>query len=279
MELILKYKDRIPIKRKFYVYHLIDSRNNQVFYVGKGNNIRMFVHETRVRNKYKCGNIKLYNTIFKIIKSNNEILYSINYSTNNEDNALKREKKDIKALGIKNLCNSTLGGNGCVFSEEFKKTLNKQNIGKKLSEKHKNKLKKNHWTKNPVICEKVRKKISDTRKKNLKSGKSYIWQKGLTVETSDKLKKIYEKRSINQKKKYKSGEFIIWNKYLTKENDKRVAKFSKNTKKKFKTGERKPWSKGLTKENNDSLKKMGEKQSKIRKEYWKNKKKELLNVK
>ena len=69
MERIIKYFDSIESKFKIYVYHLIDSRTNLVFYVGKGHGNRMYVHEKRVRYGNKYGNMELYNKIFEIINN------------------------------------------------------------------------------------------------------------------------------------------------------------------------------------------------------------------
>lgn len=47
---------------KWYVYHLIDSRTDEVFYVGKGTGNRMYAHEAeakslKTRNHIKCERI------------------------------------------------------------------------------------------------------------------------------------------------------------------------------------------------------------------------------
>lgn len=39
------------MKKKYYVYYLIDSRTNKVFYVGNGYKNRMFEHENNVQKK------------------------------------------------------------------------------------------------------------------------------------------------------------------------------------------------------------------------------------
>ena len=40
----LSFSPEISEKLKFYVYHLIDPRNGETFYVGKGKGNRVFAH-------------------------------------------------------------------------------------------------------------------------------------------------------------------------------------------------------------------------------------------
>ena len=115
-------------------------------------------------------------------------------------------------------------------------------IGRKFSDKHKNIL-------------------SKSKKRLFKQGKLIIWNKGLTKETDERVRKNVEnakktknseewketigkearkKSSETQKRKYNTGGIRIWNSGLTKETDERVRKNSINTsdarKKLFKIG-------------------------------------------
>lgn len=51
----------------FYVYNLIDPRDNSIFYVGKGKGNRMYKHEQYVlNNKLPNGNKVLFDKIMEI---------------------------------------------------------------------------------------------------------------------------------------------------------------------------------------------------------------------
>ena len=61
---------------KYYVYYLIDPKDNQPFYVGKGYNGRIYLHEKRVKkgiipNK----NLYLHNSIKEILENQKEVIY------------------------------------------------------------------------------------------------------------------------------------------------------------------------------------------------------------
>ena len=71
----------------FYVYNLIDPRNNSIFYVGKGKGNRMYKHEQyTINNKYPNGNKLLFERI-KDIKDNNLDLFK-NKSIRSKDLSL-----------------------------------------------------------------------------------------------------------------------------------------------------------------------------------------------
>ena len=54
---VLKY-----LNQEYYVYCLVDSRNKEVFYVGKGKNQRVFDHEKwALKNKKEFLKIQIIN--------------------------------------------------------------------------------------------------------------------------------------------------------------------------------------------------------------------------
>jgi len=139
--------------KDFYVYQLIDPRNNTVFYVGKGQGNRMYQHE-EIAKKGKSENRKLRNKIIKILLKRKNILYRKIFETDDEGKALLKEKEIIKKLGLENLCNVTEGGTGGdtyknnprlneillqisnslkgrICTEETKKNISKGNLGKR----------------------------------------------------------------------------------------------------------------------------------------------------
>lgn len=123
---------------KFYVYHLINSLDGQVFYVGKGKRNRLFNHERQVdRNKIPNNNKLLYYKIKKIKRNGGKLVYKKILVTSSEYKALNKEKKDIKKFGRVNnktgiLCNLTDGGegtSGLVYTNKMRKARSKLSSG------------------------------------------------------------------------------------------------------------------------------------------------------
>lgn len=152
--------------KNFYVYQLIDSRNNNIFYVGKGQGNRMYQHE-EIAKKGKSENRKLCYKIKKILSEGENILYKKIFETDDEKKALLKEKEIIKKLGLENLCNITEGGiggdtyknnphlneillqisnslKGRKCTEERKKNISKGNLGKRRTPEQIERMKLNH---------------------------------------------------------------------------------------------------------------------------------------
>ena len=68
----------------FYCYLLIDPKNREVFYIGKGNRKRYEGHQYLYRSKNKHKNNKISN----IIKESGYFIAQIVYSTNDEQKSL-----------------------------------------------------------------------------------------------------------------------------------------------------------------------------------------------
>ncbi len=165
---------------KFYVYELIDPRNNKPFYVGKGCKLRMYSHVKDVkRGQIPHKNLKLFNKINKILNLELKIQYKKlhNNITNKESYTLEIER--IKQIGINNLCNLTYGGEGLNPTEEIKQKISKTKRGSIP------------WNKG-------------------KRGLQVAWNKGLTKETSDSVRKYSETKIKNGKTKGR----VTWNKGL-----------------------------------------------------------------
>lgn len=118
---------------KFYVYGLIDPRNAQPFYIGKGIIKDNQGREFR-RIKYHLSLVGSYNrlknaVIKKLLKQGDEIKFKIFAEKLSEQEAFALEIQLIKQFGRRDiktgiLCNLTDGGEGVSghkYSDEFKK--------------------------------------------------------------------------------------------------------------------------------------------------------------
>lgn len=134
----IKYK---IFENKFYVYELIDPITKDVFYIGKGQKYRCFVHEYKVKNKkIPHNNNHLFNKINKILSLKESIIYNIIFSSNNEVECYDFEEKLINSYGIENLCNIELSNKGVKHTKEVRDKISKANTGRKVSDETKEKL-------------------------------------------------------------------------------------------------------------------------------------------
>jgi len=97
---------------QFYVYHLLRP-NGTPFYVGKGQNRRIFFHESEAQG---TGRSYKLNIIRKIISTGQELGYCIAFYKSEEE-ALRREVEEIRSIGRHDLnkgplANLTDGGEG-----------------------------------------------------------------------------------------------------------------------------------------------------------------------
>lgn len=96
---------------KYYVYELIDPRDGQPFYVGKGQRYRYLAHVKEAvsgKTGQKCDRIR------DILNSGETVKHSIVKWFVDEQDAYDYEVERIFELGIENLTNISLGGNGPV---------------------------------------------------------------------------------------------------------------------------------------------------------------------
>ncbi len=194
---------------QYYVYELIDPRNNKPFYVGKGKKKRMYSHVQAVKrgDTPNGSNRKLKNKIQKILSLGLNIKYKKIFLTENEDGAYQREKKIIMEIGLSNLCNITEGGNdgsgngfyGKHHSEETKRKMRKN---------HKGMLNKNH-------SEETKKKMSESQKgithseetkKKISKSKTGISWGCHSEETKKKMREQKVGKSLSEKHKKKISE-------------------------------------------------------------------------
>jgi Xaa-Pro aminopeptidase len=96
----------------FYVYILVNSNDNNIFYVGKGKRSRCTAHIRNAIKGGKRGSYHVHNKIRKILDSGGEVKIKKIFFTDNQDVAYAEEMRIIQDIGLDNLTNITLGGNG-----------------------------------------------------------------------------------------------------------------------------------------------------------------------
>jgi hypothetical protein len=166
---------------KYYVYELIDPKDNKTFYVGKGSNKRCYYHLSLAKHN-RHYNKKLENKIWNIWNNNNQVIINIIFRSNNEIKTYNKEYELITNYGLTNLCNLEAGdrhrfGN-FKHSQETKDKIKLKNIERfknpkekekislgtiKRFENPKERLRISKLTKKGMTKE-VRKKISNSKK-------------------------------------------------------------------------------------------------------------------
>ena len=97
--------------KEYYVYNLIDPRNNSVFYVGKGTGNRAYQHEMAVRrNRDRYSRTEKEKLIGCIVDSGFSVGIVITNTYDNEADALYEEEMQIMSFGIENLTNQVRKG-------------------------------------------------------------------------------------------------------------------------------------------------------------------------
>lgn len=131
----LQRKKKSSKQKKFYVYTL-GYPNGDIFYVGKGTGIRIDSHEREARRgkqSYKC------NVIRKIWSEGGQVVKTIMFWTENEDEAYQYEIILIEALGgVEALTNLASGGKGGLSSvprtPEWRAKIGAKSALRKLSQ-------------------------------------------------------------------------------------------------------------------------------------------------
>lgn len=90
--------------RDFYVYHLVDPRDDSCFYVGKGSGLRAWSHALDVRKGRSFSNAEKTNRIVEIHAAGFEVHVEIVFRTESEREALAHEGLLIETLpGLTNV--------------------------------------------------------------------------------------------------------------------------------------------------------------------------------
>ena len=130
--------------KKFYVYEIVDPRNDKTFYIGKGKNDRMMNH--LIPSYIKKNNPKSIK-IRDIISDGLEPIFKKAKENLDETEAYNLERKLIENIGLENLTNQCMGGGGGsppgrVFSDEHRKNISKALTGKKFTDERKRNISK-----------------------------------------------------------------------------------------------------------------------------------------
>lgn len=196
----------------FYVYMLTDPRkNDQPFYIGKGQGKRAFVHATE-----NCKYNRFKNNIIDAIRKKGlEHGVIILREFTDEQEAFNFEIETIAKYGRRKLdeggilANRTLGGEGSTgykFTEDQRKNISSSRIGAKDSDD--TRKKKSESAKKPKSAEHAKNiSKSKTGEKNPMYGKDSPFKgKRHTEESKEKIKKARSKQIISEETKQKMAE-------------------------------------------------------------------------
>lgn len=109
----------------YYVYGLVDPRNNSIFYIGKGSGNRIFAHENEIITNANKDKLKL-ETISEIKKCGKEVGKVIIHSNLTEEEAFASEASLINVFNYFNetkLTNSVNGhhSEGCLTVDQYER--------------------------------------------------------------------------------------------------------------------------------------------------------------
>lgn len=128
-------------QEKFYVYYLIDPRNNKIFYIGEGCDNRAYSHQ---KFKSRCNNPHKDRVIKKIHDAGLEVIVKLVRENLTKDQARAFERLLIEQHGLDNLtnivkdssppvlCGPSNGFYGKTHTEENKVLMGNVNRGRDI---------------------------------------------------------------------------------------------------------------------------------------------------
>lgn len=118
----------LNISKGFYVYGLIDPRDNTIFYIGMGKNkpylCRYMVHEKQAKKGDMMNNSHKFRKISQILKEGLSVKYTLLFETDNFEEVKQKEIDLIsfyKNPKLTNIAPGGLGGNTGVSAMKGKK--------------------------------------------------------------------------------------------------------------------------------------------------------------
>ncbi len=112
---------------RFYVYALIDTRNGQPFYIGKGQNNRIAAHEVEAKKGKGSNEIKIMR-IRDIWEAGFKVGRCILKVFDNEQLAYNYEQEVIAEIGLSNLTNLSSGGGSPRTESQESKDISTINL-------------------------------------------------------------------------------------------------------------------------------------------------------
>jgi len=154
---------------KYFVYYLIDPRDDSVFYVGRGSKNRIRNH-----NCPKNKSLPLRKRIKEIHDAKLEVGSEKVFFSDDSEVAYDYERSAIAAIGLKNLCNIYPGYSKgiSVVSTEVRKKIseskmgeNNSNYGKTFSKETRRRMSESkmgdkHWNHGGTASDETRRKMS-----------------------------------------------------------------------------------------------------------------------
>jgi len=190
---------------KYYTYVLIDPISGRIFYVGKGQKLRMYQHIKDVqRGRIPNGsNVYLGRKIEKILSSGNKVKYKKVLITENSQEAFDKEIELIKEIGLKNLCNIQIGGEGIFHTDEIKRKMSRSMKGRIPWNKG---LKWSMETKQKISNALIGRVLSEDHKEKIKKNLINMTGKIHTKETKRKMSNSHKGKKFSNEHKQKMSE-------------------------------------------------------------------------
>lgn len=204
---------------KYYIYIYFDpTRDNEPFYVGKGNGNRALTH------LYRKDNHPVTNRIKHIRNLNSEPVVEV-LECESEDDAFSLERDLVTTIGRRgtntgSLLNLTDGGEGTsgyVWTDEAKVTLRLAMIGRSLTEEHKQNIRNSNLglKRSEETKQKMRKPKSEEHRQKLSEVQAGSVRGPLSEETKAKIsesnrgQKRSEETKANLSKALKGNQKLI----------------------------------------------------------------------
>ena len=140
---------KLKMRKKYYVYELIDPRNNIPFYIGKGSGDRIYYHIRCVKRGITSCNYYKESVINEIFDAGLDIIHKKIYESYDEKKCYEKEMRVINKIGLKNLTNiqkggicipERRGGGHKIFSDTHRKNISNSLVGRIHSKEHRRKI-------------------------------------------------------------------------------------------------------------------------------------------